>query len=258
MKSKFITIQLDRLKYSDLNTLYRSIQEIILRQDADSMHLSVPFTRFCGLTAQLACLETKVRTKYNRADYTKHLKRLDQLVSALLLHLKALKRADFPEFRFEVNEVNRLVRKEMSNFVHVGVDNKKAALDIILMYFDPSSKNWSEAAAKPGLSRYFEELRLTRGKMDSIENEEKAAKKGQASSAEAMKAKAEVIQELRLMLQHIDMAALSYPEVDYTTLIAVINNELKTYRMQLRNLQTRRIRKKEKEDQQSNQEKINP
>ena len=92
----------------------------------------------------------------------------------------------------------------------------------------------------------------------SIENEEKAAKKGQASSAEAMKAKAEVIQELRLMLQHIDMAALSYPEVDYTTLIAVINNELKTYRTQLRNLQTRRIRKKEKEDQQSNQEKINP
>lgn len=247
MKSNFITIQLDRLKYSDLNTLYRSIQEIILRQDADSMHLSVPFTRFCGLTAQLACLETKVRTKYNRADYTKHLKRLDQLVSALLLHLKALKRADFPEFRFEVNEVNRLVRKEMSNFVHVGVDNKKAALDIILMYFDPSSKNWYEAAAKPGLSRYFEELRLTRGKMDSIENDEKAAKKGQASSEEAIKAKSETIHELRLLFQHIDMASLSYPDVDYTLLIARINLEIKTYRTQLRNLQTRRIRKKEKE-----------
>jgi len=247
MKSKFITIQLDRLKYSDLNTLYRSIQEIILRQDAGSMHLSVPFTRFCGLTAQLACLETKVRTKYNRADYTKHLKRLDELVSALLLHLKALKRADFPEFRVEVNEVNRLVRKEMSNFVHVGVDNKKAALDIILMYFDPASKSWYEAAAKPGLSRYFEELRLTREKMDSIENDEKVLKKEQASSVEAIKAKAELIKELRILLQCIDVTVLSYPDVDYTSLIALINYELKEHRTQLRNLQTRRIKKKEKE-----------
>lgn len=258
MKSNFITIHLDRLKYSDIDLLYRAIQDIILQLDAESLHLTVAFTRYCNQTEKLTGLEYKVRTKLFRENYANELKRLDELVSALLLHLKALKRADFPEFRFEVESINKFMRKELGNFVHVGADNKKNALDITLRHFDPAYSSWFESAKNLGLSRYVEELRLTRKKLDSIEAAEKNAKKGQVSSAEAIKLKAEIIKELRLLFQYIDMATLSYPEVDYTTLIARINYELKTYRAQLRNLQTRRIRKKERENQSTDQPEINP
>ena len=128
MKSNFITIHLDRLKYSDIDLLYRAIQDIILQLDAESLHLTVAFTRYCNQTEKLTGLEYKVRTKLFRENYANELKRLDELVSALLLHLKALKRADFPEFRFEVESINKFMRKELGNFVHVGADNKKNAL----------------------------------------------------------------------------------------------------------------------------------
>ena len=61
---------------------------------------------------------------------------------------------------------------------------------------------------------------------------------------EAIKAKAELISEMRLLLQCIDVTALNYPDKDYSKLIAKINYELKTERAQLRNLQTRRMKKK--------------
>ncbi|MHB9055784.1 MAG: hypothetical protein ACYC2P_06475 [Paludibacteraceae bacterium] len=247
MLTNFITIRLDRLKYPDLKSLYSGILAVIAQTDAGSIHLSVPFRRFTERSALLASLDAKDRTKYHKAEYDKHLRRLDNLVSALLLHVKALKRADFPEIRYEVDELNRLFRKELGNFVHVGAANKKAALDTILWYLRPVDDKLPEIVVKPGLSRYLEELRNTREKLTITEQSEQGIKEGQAKSQEAIKAKAELIKELRLLLQYIDAAVISYPEVDYAPLTAGINYELKIHRMQLRNLQTRRIRKKEKE-----------
>ena len=258
MTSNFITFRFDRLKYSELGSLYLQINKMLLREDVEKRNLTVPIARYSEQMALLSNLDTKTRTRYFKKGYAVHLKRLDDLVSALLLHLKALGRADFPEYSYDVNEVNKVIRKELSNFVHVGAGNKKAVLTIVLICFDPVN-NWLwECADRIGVSRYLEELRITREKIDSIEKAEKAAKKGQSSSVEAVKAKAELIQGLRMLLQCIDVTVLSYPDVDYTSLIALINLELKEHRAQLRNLQTRRIRKKEKEEQLSNQEKINP
>ena len=258
MTSNFITLRFDRLKYLELCSLYREINNILLREDVETKHLTVPITRFGEQMILLTNLGIKTRTKYFKKEFAEHLKRLDDLVSALLLHLKALGRADFPEYSYDVNEVNKVIRRELSNFVHVGAGNKKAALNKVLVCFNPVN-NWLwECAVRIGVSRYLEELRITREKIDSFEKAEKAAKKGQSSSVQAVKAKAGIIKELRILLQCIDVTVLSNPDVDYTSLIARINYELKTNRAQLRNLQTRRIRKKEKEEQLSNQEKINP
>jgi len=260
MTSNFIIFRFDRLKYSDLSSLYLQINKILLRDDVEKKNLTVPFARYSEQMALLTNLETKTRSKYFKKESAVYLKRLDDLVSALLLHLKALGRADFPEYSYDVKEVNKVIRKELINFVHVGIDNKKSALNVISNYFNPVD-NWLwECAVRIGVSRYLEELRITREKMDSLEKAEKGAKNGQSSSVEAVKAKAELIKEMRTLLQCIDMTVLNYPDVDYTSLIVLINYELKEHRTQLRNLQTRRIRKKEKENevQSTDQEEINP
>ena len=248
MKSNFISIRFDRLKYFDLLMLYEDIQKVLRQYDAASLHLSVAFDRFHKQSELLSALNTLDRTKYDQEGYRNHFKRLDSLVSALLLHLKALKRADFPEQSYDVTELNKLLRKELGNFIHVGTENKKAALDGVSWCFLPSGNNlWMGSMKKLGLIRYAEEISATRKMIDSMEQMEKRTRKGQTKSAEAIKAKAEVIQELRLLLQIIDVAALTHPEVDYTPLINILNLILKTHRAQLRNLQTRRERKKERE-----------
>ena len=248
MTSNFITFRFDRLKYSDLCTLFGEINKILLRDDVEKKNLTVPFARYSEQMALLTNLDAKTRSKYLNKQYAVHIKRLDNLVSALLLHLKALARADFPGYSYDVGEVNKVIRKQLINFVHVGVANKKAALNIVLICFDPVN-NWLwECAVRIGVSKYIEELRITLEKMRSIEKVEKAAKNGQSTSVEAVKAKAELIKGLRTLLQCIDLTVLNYPDVDYTLLIAMINNEIKEHRTQLRNLQTRRIRKKEKEN----------
>ena len=247
MQNNFISIRLDRLKYPDLSFLYMEIKKRILLEDAESMHLSVPFRRFCDKSALLVNLDSKDRNSYYRDQYLEQLKRLDDLVSALLLHLKALKRAAFTEFMYDVDEVDKIIRKQMSNFVHVGADNKKMVLDTVLWQFKPVGNFLYDSVVKMGLSRYLEEISIARKKLDSIENAEKDLKKGKSNSASAVKAKAELIKELRILMQCIDTSAISFPDTDYTSLIRDINYELKTHRTQLRNLQTRRIRKKEKE-----------
>ena len=250
MKSNFIIIRYDRLKYQDLIILYKEVLSILEQFDAASLQLSVPFARFHEKAALLNMLDPKDRTKYAREEYNENFKRLDALVSALLLHLKALKRADFPEMRSEVEMVDKLLRKRWGQFVHVGAENKKAALDRILWYYDPSiSERWIGYVKKLGVERYVEEIQSTRKRIDALENAEQKLKRGQANSVQAIKAKADVIAELRLLLQNIDLAALNQSEMDYSLLIAYLNMCLKTHRAQLRNLQTRRTRKKEKETQ---------
>ena len=244
MQQNFINIRLDRLKYADLSLLYRGIEHIISEFDGEDLHLKIPFARYSEKSALLKSLETKDRSKYYADEYAKQLKRSDELVSALLLHLKALNRAAFPESLYIAESVYKFIRKALGNFVHVGADKKKAALDVILWNFNPKQNSWYEDAVTLGISRYFEELSLVREKLDSIENAEKEARKGQAKSSEAIKAKAELISEMRLLLQCIDVTALNYPDKDYSKLIAKINYELKTERAQLRNLQTRRMKKK--------------
>lgn len=250
MKSNFIIIRFDRLKYQDLIILYKEVQDILKLYDAASLQLSVPFARFHERAALLNMLDPKDRTKYAREEYNENFKRLDALVSALLLHLKALKRADFPDMRSEVEMVDKLLRKRWGQFVHVGSENKKAALDHVLWYYKPNiSERWIGYVKKLGMERYVEEIQAARKKIDALENAEKKLKRGQAKSAQSIKAKADVIAELRLLLQNIDLTALNNSEMDYSLLITYLNTCLKNNRAQLRNLQTRRTRKKEKETQ---------
>ena len=134
MHQNFINIRLDRLKYADLSLLYRGIEHIISEFDGEDLHLKIPFARYSEKSALLKSLETKDRSKYYADEYAKQLKRSDELVSALLLHLKALNRAAFPESLYIAESVYKFIRKALGNFVHVGADKKKAALDVIFTF----------------------------------------------------------------------------------------------------------------------------
>lgn len=247
MSEHFIAIRLDRLTYTSLTDLYNAISDILQSHDTEALHLQRHAKLFTQKAELLGKLENKKSRSYARDSYTEYYKRLDTLVSALLQHVKALRRADFKDIRHQVLSAEKLLRKILSEFVYVGQKKKDLMLSEFLFYVkSEDSGSYMQQMRDIGVERYIVEIEKIEKEIKQLNRSKELYYKGRTSADDAVKAKAELIKTIRTLLTAIDLAALTTPEIDYSPLINRLNLELKQHRTQIRNLETRRKRKRER------------
>ncbi|HEY5590500.1 MAG TPA: DUF6261 family protein, partial [Paludibacter sp.] len=146
-------------------------------------------------------------------------KRMDDLISALLLHIKALKRADFTEQHNEVTVSEIYIRKLFKNFVHEGILAKNGNLNEFLVEINKKEELYN-TLEKIGLSRYIDALVDLRQQIKKNTQQRTDLKLQQPRSGVTISSKEQIISELQILLQTIEITAITHPEIDYNELIS--------------------------------------
>ena len=247
MKRAFIIVRFDRMKNHDLAILCKNIIQIMGKFDTEQLQLKLPYERFSKLKPLIKNLEPKYRKMPQTRDMEALRKRQEELVTAMLLHLKAIERANFDDQQDDLRHCKDLLRKLFRKFVHQGMSDRIceiADMETCLRTYE----EFRSAVTSLGLNRYLNALKELNSqyyqkRMERSNEQEKLPQAGITPPS-----KEEVISELRFLLQSIDVTAATHPESDYSELIELINIQLTKARAQLRNLASRRKTAKEKEE----------
>ena len=160
------------------------------------------------------------------------------MISALLLHTKALKRANFKELSDVSSLIHSFAHKRFQNFIHENIITKGYNISLLLGYLK-SDTELNDAFDRMGLTPYTIALEENKKQINSL-TEKRISEIIKISKGIAPPAKEIIIDEIHLFLKSIEITVLSHPEIDYKQLINVINNILKRHRAQLRNRISRR------------------
>jgi len=239
MKRLFIKVRFDRMQNMDLKILCQHIHKTIQSIDAEALQLDVACRRFGQMEPHFKNLFPKHRKMPQTETIVKLRKRMDDLISALLLHIKALKRADFPEQHNEVIVSEIYIRKLFKNFVHEGILAKNGNLNEFFVEINKKEELYN-TLEKIGLSRYIDALVDLRQQIKKNTQQRTDLKLQQPRSGVTISSKEQIISELQILLQTIEITAITHPEIDYNELISFINQYLIEARAQLRNLASRR------------------
>ena len=164
-----------------------------------------------------------------------------------MLHLKAIERAKFPSQLEDFSTCNGLIRKLFRNFVHDGMASRTMQVTDLKASME-KYKEFSDAILSLGLGVYVETIFEIDSELKTL-FEERLNEKGKLPKVGITEpSKEEVIRELRLLLQSIEVAAATHPEIEYKSFVDAINYKLTKARAQLRNTTTRRQNAKEKTD----------
>lgn len=240
MKKIFIRTAYDRMQNAEFQQLCCEIQNILTHYDLQGLKLEPAVGHFNKIIASLlGLLSPKVRKMPQTVSMDVARKRLDDLVSSLLLYAKALQRAGFPEQQQSVQSCVPYLRTHFKQYVYANELVKSGMLRAFLKEYNQNSEFY-EAAQQLGIHRFVVEIKdnyqlLSDKFMERIQ--QKAAHK---QTGGATKAKEELIAELKFLLFSIEMAAKVNPDINYGDLIKRINKELIDARGQLRNRATRR------------------
>jgi Family of unknown function (DUF6261) len=239
MKRAFITVRFDRMKNHDLAILCKDIIRALKNVDTEKLQLNVSFERFEQTKPLLKNLEPKYRKLPQTKDMEALRKRQEQLVTAMLLHLKAIERASFEDQQHDLKHCKYLLRKLFGKFVHQGMSDRTCEIrdmETCLKTMD----DCRIAVSALGLLRYLNTLSEVSEDYNTKFMERSNARAKEPEAGITIPSKEEVISELRFLLQSIDVTAATHPENDYSKLIEIINYDLTKARAQLRNLASRR------------------
>ena len=239
MKRAFITVRFDRMKNHDLAILCKDIIRALKNVDTEKLQLNVSFERFEQTKPLLKNLEPKYRKLPQTKDMEALRKRQEQLVTAMLLHLKATERANFEDQQHDLKHCKYLLRKLFGKFVHQGMSDRICEIrdmETCLKTMD----DFRIAVSALGLLRYLNTLSEVSEDYNTKFMERLNARAKEPEAGITIPSKEKVISELRFLLQSIDVTAATHPENDYSKLIELINYDLTKARAQLRNLASRR------------------
>jgi hypothetical protein len=245
MKRPFIKVRFDRMQIADLKILCNEIVTVIKSADADSLQLNTAFSRFNKLEPAFDDILSKKRKLPQTEDIVKMRKRLDDLVSALLLHIKALERAQFPDQKKEVRVCGVFIQSQFKNFIHESMPTKYSRLFQLQNELKVKGDVY-EALDKLGLIRYTDAITAIKIQLDVETQNRTDFKLKQPKPGITTPTKEEIISELKLLLQTIEITSITYSEANYKQLINDISYYLTEARAQLRNLASRRKTAKEK------------
>ncbi|HEY6913919.1 MAG TPA: hypothetical protein VI413_04515 [Paludibacter sp.] len=248
MRNTFIKVRYDRMQNAELKTLYQDIMCYLLECDADMPDLSMAFTRFCNQKEMLQNLNAKQRKLPQTEQIVELRKETDNLVSAMLLNMKALKRAAFDDQVEEIKISYDWTNNLLKNFVHEGRFTKNSKLKILLNEINKKEEIYA-AFEKLGLLRYSQKMAEIRQQIADCTEKNNVEIRQRPATGITIPSKEHIIGELRLLLQTIEITAITHPETDYKPLINYINLLLTEARTQLRNLATRRKTAKAKAEQ---------
>lgn len=123
-EKSFVVVRLDRMKNMDLTGLCNDIINTFDLIDEKKPKLEVISERFRKIKPLFKNLDPKYRKIPQTKKIVELRKRQDNLICALLLHVKALKRADFPEIHTEIMMTENYLRKHFNNFIHLNIIKK--------------------------------------------------------------------------------------------------------------------------------------
>ena len=239
MKRAFITVRFDRMKNHDLSTLCKDILQSMEEFDTEQLQLSVSLERFKHTKPLIKNLARKQRKMPQTKDMETLRKRQEELVTAMLLQLKAIERANFDDQQQDLLNCKYLLRALFGKFVHQSMAMRYDEISDMQKCMQ-TENNFRNAVTSLGLLRYLNAIDDLKKQLEAkqLERSGKQAKLPEAGIS--IPSKEEIISELRFLLQSIDVTAATHPENDYTALIELINIHLTKARAQLRNLTSRR------------------
>lgn len=238
MKSVFIKLPFDRLKNNDLSSLYSLLFRYLSNFDSAALHLDGALMRMKEQKSLLKKIEPKTRKLHQKDNLDTLRKQRDELITALMLHIKALKRANFIEMQKSLLLVYKPVRKIFQNAIHESIQTREDDVSELLSML--THKEMYTAFETLGLLRYkiaFEENTLSINTITSIHSKIKNENKVGAS----IEGKELIVNEIQILLRTIDLNVITFPENDYKLLIGMFNKALTDNRAQLRNRATRKI-----------------
>jgi len=247
MKKAFITVRFDRMQNIYLKVLCQQIISEVEKYNSEQFQLDVIVKRFKQTEPLLKNLSQKYRKMPQTATIETLRKRQEVVVSSMLQHLKAVKRVEFDDQKTDVNNCFHIILKHFKNFVHEGMRARNGIINSLQLHLK-SNSNLGNAIQALGLYRYIDAILDLKLQMNSKKLERTNLKLQQPRPGVTLPSKAEIISELRFMLQSIDVIAATHPENDYRQLISSINQYLTEARAQLRNLASRRKTAKAKEE----------
>ena len=245
MRNIFIKLRFDRMKNGDIHALCNRLMVVFGLYDAKALDLEQAFARFKELEPSLTNLNPKKRKLPQTEELKALRKRQDDLVTALLLHTKALKRANFEDYEKDAKTCYNVTYSIFKNYIHEDIDNKASKMYAFKGQLNLKSEYYF-GFEKMGLLRYAEALETIETQIDKQTRERKKEKEARPPVGIALPTKEHAIEELRLLLNSIEIKHLTQPATDYKPLIGLINGYLIECRGQLRNLASRRKTAKEK------------
>jgi len=247
MKRAFITVRFDRMKNHDFAILCKDIIQSMEQFDTEQLQLNISLERFKKMTPLIKNLAPKHRKLSQTKDMDALRKRQEELVTAMLLHLKAMERANFEDQQQDLLHCKYLLRKLFRKFVHQGMAMRYDEISDMQKCLT-TVENFRNAVTSLGLLRYLNTIAELKKQLEAkrLERSNEAGKLPEAGIT--IPSKEEIISELRFLLQSIDVTAATHPENNYSVLIELINIHLTKARAQLRNLASRRNTAKAKAD----------
>ena len=214
--------------------------------DTGGLQLEWALDRLLKQKPLLTNLNFKSRKLSQTTDLNGLRKQQDDLISALLLHTKALKKANFPDLHSISAGMHTYLRKLLLNAIHESNGSKDTKIAQLLKGFTNDAALQSDFD-KMGLTRYVVAFEGNRKQIAELTVERRKEKK-KIPVGITLPAKEHIIGELQIFLRAIELAVLTHPEIDYRRLINLINILFTANRTQLRNRTSRRVTAKAKEE----------
>ncbi len=240
MSKPFIKVRFDRMHNDEFGILCMNILKTIEKSEFSTLGLEDTFSNFKGrIEPLLKLLEAKERKMPQSDSIIELRKRLNELVTALLLYVKSLERAAFSEQAESIKHCSVFIRFNFKKFVHEGVFTQNGLLDNLNKILN-QNEEMKKSCEQLGIMRFVEEISVTRKKIKELENDRTKTKLSQPKAGAALTAKEQLISELKYMFIYIERQMLTKPQTNYSALAGLINTYLIEARAQLRNLATRR------------------
>jgi hypothetical protein len=246
MGKPFIRVRYDRMHNQDFIWLCENLIETIPNFELKTLQLEDAFLNFeRKVTPLLENLLKKQRKLPQSASIDNLRKRMEDIVSALLLYVKSLQRVEFTEQKEYINLCGPLIRKKLKDYVHESLPSRTTLLNSIFNIAEQKPE-YQQAYDALGINRFLQEITATQQQIKEMETERTTHILKQPRPGTTTVAKEQIISELKLLLMIIELSANTNNEADYLPLISMINVYLIDARAQLRNLASRRKTRKAK------------
>lgn len=252
MKSSFIKLRFDRLKITELKSLYQSIVNFLKSIDQNELHLEWATNHLIRQEVLLDNLRTKSK-KLPLTDEIAHLHKVrDNLMCALILNSKALLRAGFDDFQKTDKRIFNLVYNTIQYDIHERLTIKDRKIDNLIRTVKEDDQARIDFELL-GLTRYLKALEDN--KKQIAENKKNRRMKMKVNPVGfSLKNKIQLIAEIQTFITAFNLTVIQHPEIDYYHTIRVIDSLMIECRAQLRNRATRRKTAQAKEQLKTQQE----
>lgn len=241
MAKSFIKVRYDRMHNDRFRNLCNNLICAISKIDLKPLQLEDVFLNFERKVRPLLFnLDVKLRKMPQTESIAELRKRLEDVVSALLLYIKSLKRVQFSEQQEHINLCYPLIHEYLNNFVHKSLLEKNSKLNWLFVISENDS-NYQVAYDALGITRFLQEITVLQNQIKKMENERSTLKHKQPKPGITPIVKNQIIRELKLLLMTIELSAnTNNNEMAYLNLTTLISSYLIEERAQLRNLSSRR------------------